>query len=254
MKTTPPHPTSEERMPEPDIEYTRDGLPVEPEDEEGAPPVAAPKFAEGLCVEKVVWIFLIGSLIGFCVETLWCYVTTGTIESRKGVLYGPFTPIYGFGGVLMTLALYRVRQRNGLFIFLASAAIGMAFEFLCSWLQEMVLGTISWDYSGTHLNLAGRVNAQYGIFWGVLGLLFIRHAYPFLSRYIERLPVRLGRWLTWVLVVFMLVNMLLSSVAVRRWTDRQLGLAPANVVEQTMDRWYPDDRMQAIYPNMKLVE
>ena len=158
-----------ELQPQEAVLKIRDEFLVEPEDEKVQPaPPQKKKFAEGLCFDKLVWIFVIGCIIGFIVETLWCYARGGKIESRKGLIYGPFTPIYGFGGVLLTLALYKVRKKNGFFVFVFSAIIGAAFEFVCSWIQEIAFGTISWDYSGSKLNLAGRINLQYAIFWGFL--------------------------------------------------------------------------------------
>ena len=211
-------------------------------------------FAHGLNFYKLVWIFIIGCIIGFVVETIWCYVQYGHFESRKGLIYGPFSPVYGFGGVLLTLSLYRLRERNGLLAFAASAVIGAAFEYLCSWFQEIVFGTISWEYGDTPLNLGGRTNFQYAVFWGLLGMIFIKHTYPFLSRWIERIPNRVGKILTWVLVVFLVLDMLISSLAVRRWTNRILGEPPANAASALLDRLYPDDMMEWIYPNMAVVE
>ena len=211
-------------------------------------------FAHGLNGYKLVWIFIIGCLIGFVVETIWCYVQYGHFESRKGLIYGPFSPVYGFGGIVLTLALYKLRGRNGFVVFLISGVIGAAFEFVCSWFQEMVFGTISWEYSDTPLTLGGRTNFQYAVFWGLLGMIFIKHTYPFLSRWIERIPNRLGKILTWVFIVFMIFNMLISGLAVRRWTNRSLGQPPANAVSALLDRLYPDEFMRIIYPNMSVVD
>ena len=95
-----------ELRPQEDVLAVGGELLAEPEDEQALPaPPKKKKFAEGLCFDKLVWIFVIGCIIGFIVETLWCYVRWGKIESRKGLIYGPFTPIYGFGGVLLTLWL-----------------------------------------------------------------------------------------------------------------------------------------------------
>ena len=52
----------------------------------------------------VFWYFIIFSIIGLIVEMLFCYVTTGQIESRKGLIWGPFCPIYGVGGAVLILA------------------------------------------------------------------------------------------------------------------------------------------------------
>lgn len=49
-------------------------------------------FAHGLNFYKLVWIFIIGCVIGFGVEMVWCYVQHGYFESRKGLIYGPFSP------------------------------------------------------------------------------------------------------------------------------------------------------------------
>ena len=211
-------------------------------------------FAYGLNFYKLAWVFIIGCFIGYCVEMLWSYAHDGYFESRQGVLYGPFSPVYGFGGVLLTVSLYRLRNTNGLLVFMASAVIGAAFEYACSLFQEVAFGTVSWEYSDTPLNLGGRTNLQYAVFWGILGMIFIKSTYPFLSKYIEKLPNRLGKWLTWIFVVFMVLNMAISSIAVRRWTDRRTGEAANNAFEQLVDTLYPDDFMEKVYPNMTVVE
>lgn len=231
------------------IEIDRTELP----DHQSPIPMAKP-FAAGLCFYKLVWIFIIGCLIGYCVEMIWCYINQGFFESRKGLLYGPFTPVYGFGGILLTLALYPLRKKNGLVVFVISAVAGALFEYVCSWFQEIAFGTVSWDYSGSHLNLNGRTNLQYAVFWGLLGMIFIKHTYPFLCKYIERIPRRVGVVLTWIFLAFMVFNIVISGLAVRRWTDRRLGQPPSNAVDVFLDDAYPDEYMLKVYPHMKVVE
>lgn len=88
-----------ELQPQEAVLKIRDEFLVEPEDEKVQPaPPQKKKFAEGLCFDKLVWNFCHGAY-RLHVETLWCYARWGKIESRKGLIYGPFTPIYGFGGV-----------------------------------------------------------------------------------------------------------------------------------------------------------
>ena len=54
---------------------------------------------------KLFWVFIFGCVVGVAVETLWCILTLRRIESRAGVIYGPFNPVYGFGAVLFTTIL-----------------------------------------------------------------------------------------------------------------------------------------------------
>ena len=111
-----------------------------------------------------------------------------------------------------------------------------------------------WEYSDTPLNLGGRTNIQYAVFWGLLGMIFIKNTYPFLSNLIEKLPNRIGKWITWIFIDFMIFNILISAVAVRRWTNRRMGVPPANAVSEMLDHLYPDEFMRKIYPNMQIAD
>ncbi len=210
-------------------------------------------FAHGLNFYKLVWIYLIGCVIGFVVETLFCYVRNGYFECRQGLIYGPFIPVYGCGAVLLTLALYRYRNRSSIVIFIASAVIGAAFEYFCSWVQEMVFGTVSWEYSDSALNLHGRTNVYFAICWGFLGLVFINHTLPFLTELIEKIPNRIGLWLTWILIIFMILDIAISAIAVKRQDLRRQGVPAGNAFIAFIDEKYNDDYLKRIYPNMQPV-
>lgn len=96
-------------------------------------------FAHGLNFYKLALVFSMGSVIGYIIEMLWCYVNLGYFESRQGLIYGPFTPVYGLGAVLFTLSLYKIRKSNSFAVFAVCAVIGGVFEYLCSWVQQHIL-------------------------------------------------------------------------------------------------------------------
>lgn len=220
------------------------GVPAQPEEALGEAP-----FAAGLNFYKLFWIFFIGCFVGVVVETLWCLATRHRLESRAGVIYGPFNPVYGFGAVLLTLCLHKLRGKRDLWIFLGSMVLGGAFEYVCSLVQELAFGTVSWEYSHTRFNIGGRTNLLYSFFWGVLGLLWVKDLYPFLSRLIEKIPKKPGKILTWALCVFMVFNMGISALASARQADRRKGIPADSVVTRFLDEHYPDEFMQKIYPN-----
>lgn len=211
-------------------------------------------FAGGFSFYKLFWVFFLGCIIGVILETAFCFVTKGYIESRAGLVYGPFNPVYGFGAVLMTLGLFKLYRYRDLWIFLGSMVIGGGFEFLCSLFQELVFGTVSWEYSNTAYNLAGRTNLLFSFMWGILGLLWVKEMYPRLSRWIEKIPNKVGVPLTWVLVVFMVFNMLVSGLAVNRQKERRQEIPPSDIVDVLMDEYFPDERLKEIYPNMIVVD
>lgn len=122
------------------------------------------KFANGLCFNKIVWIFLICCVCGFIVETIWCLIRHGYIESRKSLVYGPLSVAYGIGGVILTLALYKLKNSSNIKIFITAFVVGTATEYICSLGQEIVFGSVAWDYSNVPLNINGRVCLLYSLF------------------------------------------------------------------------------------------
>lgn len=207
-------------------------------------------FADGANIYKVMWVFIFGCVIGVVWETLFVFVGSGSYERRSGMLYGPFNQVYGIGAVLFTVILYRYRKKSGLFIFLFSMMLGLIFEYVCSWVQEVMFGSTSWNYSSMPFNLNGRINLLYGVGWGVMGLLFLTHFWPWMSEMIERIPNKIGKPLTIVFIVFLALDLALSGLAVFRESARIKGEPATNAVERWLDETYPNSVMAEKYPSM----
>lgn len=212
------------------------------------------RFAAGCGFYKLFWLFLIGSVLGDLVEMVFCRITMGWWMSRSSLVYGHFSIVWGFACALLTAFLYRHREKNDRWIFLYGTIVGGAYEYLCSLLSELVFGTIFWDYSAHPFNLNGRINLLYCFFWGIAAVVWLKMVYPFLSRLIERIPLRIGPALTWVLVVLMTVNMGISAAALGRYSARVQGQKAENKIEQLLDKRFDDGRMERIYPKTKIVQ
>lgn len=202
---------------------------------------------------KLLWVFINASILGYVVETLFCLATRGVIESRQGLIYGPFSQVYGFGAVLLVLLLTPLTKKNDRWLFMGSALVGGGFEFLCSYIQEKIFGSVSWEYSQQAFSIGGRTSITYMFFWGILGLVFMKGIYPMLSQLIDKIPKRQGLFFSWVFIITLSVNMFLSGTAVYRWSRRAEQVPPANAYEAFLDRQYPDERLEAIYPNMTIL-
>ena len=214
-------------------------------------------FAEGCCFYKLFSLFFIGAFLGDITETIFCRVTAGVWMSRSSVIYGPFSIVWGLGCAFLTLLLYRYRNRATV-LFSGRYLLGGAYEYICSVFTEMVFGTIFWDYSGFAFNLGGRINLLYCFFWGIAAVVWLKLIYPKLSGCIEKIPKRTGTIVCNILIVFMIVNMLISALALARYTERNgasysVETTELNGLEQFLDTHYPDARMERIYPNAKMV-
>ena len=211
----------------------------------------ADSFASGVNFYKIALVCIVGSFAGVVVEMLWCLFRNGYIESRSGLVYGPFNPVYGIGAVVMTLALYRYRNRSSSISFLGGALVGSVIEYLLSWGQEALFGSTSWDYSSMPFNLDGRICLLYSLFWGILGVFWIKSIYPRTAQVILKIPNRFGKILTWVLTILLVLDCAVSLMAVGRWSERVLGDPPASAVDVFFDQHFPDERMERIYANME---
>lgn len=207
-------------------------------------------FAKGLCWDKLVWVFLISALLGDIIETFYCGLVDGQWMNRSSVLYGPFSFVWGLGAVVLTVSLQGLAEKNDRHVFAAGFVIGGAYEYMCSVFTELVFGTVFWDYSDMPLNIGGRTNVLFCFFWGVLAVVWIKVIYPPMSRGIERLPPLAGKIATWLVVLVMVCNALLTSAAMLRYSTRAAQPEPANAFEEFLDWQYGDERMETRWPNM----
>lgn len=139
---------------------------------------------------NLFWIFTVGCILGLVIETIYhvIVVDPGHFENRAGLLFGPFSPIYGFGAMLMTIVLNRFHRSNVIIVFFISAIIGGAFEYLASWFMQFAFGIIAWDYSGSFLSIDGRTNFRFMCMWGFLGVMWIKAFLPWMLKLINLIP------------------------------------------------------------------
>jgi len=174
---------------------------------------------------NIFWIFVVACIAGLIIETIWHMTVDefGVYQDRAGLLYGPFSPIYGVGAVLFAIILNRFHDKNPIIIFLASAVIGGAFEYFVSWFMEVAFGIVAWDYTGTFLNINGRTNFMFMCIWGVLGLLWVRFATPWLLNLINKIPWNWRYVVTGVCTVLMVIDCVLTLAALDCWYKRSAG-------------------------------
>lgn len=207
-------------------------------------------FAQGTNFYKLALVFVIGSFIGVVIELLWCLITNGYLESRSGLVYGPFNMLYGVGAVVLTVTLYNLRNHSRWLSFFGGLIIGSAIEYVCSFGQELLLGSRSWDYSDMPFNVNGRICLLYSVFWGFLGVLWIKNLYPRLSDMILKIPNKIGVLVTWVLIAFFIFDGAVTYTSLARWSQRINGVPASNSFWEFVDERFDDERMRKIFANM----
>ena len=201
---------------------------------------------------NLFWIFVVCCVLGLLIETVYHAIVFGGYQDRAGVLYGPFSPIYGFGAVLMTVALNRFHNKPIAIIFLVSAIIGGAFEYLTSWFMQFAFGIVAWDYTGTFLSIDGRTNFVFMCMWGVLGCLWVKLLLPRMLKLVNMIPWNWRYSVTTVCAALMIANGAMTLFALDSWDQREAGHEPTNAIERFCAEHYDNDFMEHRFQSMSI--
>ena len=213
---------------------------------------------------NLFWVFVVCSVLGLIIEVVYHMVVVdpGVYQDRAGLLYGPFSPIYGVGAVLMTVALNRFWRANPVVIFLVSAVIGGLFEAAVSWFMQVGFGAVAWDYSGSTIFglfpdpvaelFGGRTSTLFMCMWGALGFVWIKLCLPWLLKLINLIPWQARYSLTTLCAALMLVNAVMTLQSLECWYQRESGLAPSSPVEEFYAEHYDDAYMANRFQSMTI--
>lgn len=213
---------------------------------------------------NLFWIFVVASVLGLVVETVYHFavVVPGEIQDRAGLLFGPFSPIYGVGAVLMTMALNRFHKAPLIVVFVVSAVIGGMFEFLVGWFFQFAFGIMAWDYTGATLFglcpdpvailFQGRTCTVFMCMWGVLGMAWIKLLLPWMLKLVNLIPWNWRYTLTAICAALMLVDCTMTLLSFDCWYERLSGAQPTSAMEQFMARHFDNDYMQNRFQSMTI--
>ncbi len=198
------------------------------------------------------WIFVICSVVGLAVETVVSYFADGMWENRAGLVWGPFSPIYGVGGVLMTVLLGHFAQAPALVLFAASALIGGAFEWVAGWFFESAFGIVAWSYIDQPFNIGGHTCLGIALVWGVAGLAWTKVALRPIVHALDQVPARLRTLPTAITCSLLAVDVALTLGAFECWFQRQAGDPVDTPVEQAFEASFGDAFMEGRFQTMSL--
>lgn len=212
---------------------------------------------------NLFWIFFVCSVLGLILEEVWHMVVVdpGVYQDRAGMLFGPFSPIYGFGAVLMAMALNRFYKKNPLIIFLVSALIGGAFEVFVGWFMQTSFGVVSWSYS--HIRLfgmpdpiavltGGRTCTPFACMWGLGGLIWIKVLLPRLLKLINMIPWKRRYSATVILTAVMLIDGVMTLQSLDYWYQRVNGTVRNIPVAQFYDKHFDNEYMENRFQSMTM--
>ncbi len=164
--------------------------------------------------EKLAIYFFIYAFLGWVGEELFCLISTHEFVKR-GFLFGPICPIYGYGALILILCLDNYKDKP-IKLFLISAIIFSLFEYITDFFLQALFATRWWDYTGYFLNINGRITLSFTFLWGFASLIIVKFIHPFIKKIVGRLlgkiPYKFQHITINILLFLMIVDTLISSV------------------------------------------
>lgn len=226
-----------------------------------------------LSIYRILAYFIIYSVVGYIIETIFGIVTKGRWESRQSFLYGPFCAIYGLGAAIMIIFLHKYSKKyNALFI--GGFIVGSIVEYLVSLIGELILGVKWWDYSDMPLNLNGRICVFFSLFWGFLALYLIASFNPKIDKFIDWVKSKFSltglKTLTISVTIILFIDCIITAIAmsfflIRMVAQNDLNVSNKEIVMQKYDdiynneklsnfiyKYWGDRKMIRTFPNIKV--
>ena len=159
---------------------------------------------------QLILYFFVFSFSGWLLETAYCVSQFGYFMKR-GFLYGPICPIYGFGALILIVFLSKYKKQS-LRLFLSAAIICSAFEYIVGFALDALFAAKWWDYSSDFLNLNGRISILFSFAWGIIAIIFVNHLYPFIEKHLTSRLTKLSIH-TKKIIITMLISGFVTDIA-----------------------------------------
>ena len=163
--------------------------------------------ADRLCY--LFLIFLAGCLVGWIYEEIFYWITEGLLRNR-GILYGPWLPIYGIGA----LGIYALKPLKGrpALLFLCCVVLSGVVEYIIGYVGIQAFGLRLWDYRGLFLNLQGIICLRSVLSFGILGLVFHYLLEPLGEKLYRSIPGRTVQSVSMFLLTLFIADCVLSAL------------------------------------------
>lgn len=194
-------------------------------------------------------VFIIGSFLGWIIETIWCLIKNKHYESRKGLIYSPLTPVYGVGAMVVEIIVNILNIRKNIFKFLVGVIASTIIEYLFSFLQEKIFSSKSWDYRQKFCNINGRVNLTYSLFFGLISLIWCKYINP-----VVQILAVIDTKISLLLMLFVSYDVIISGIASYRMKERHEKKVRKGNFWKYIDNKYNDKRMLKVFANMQFID
>lgn len=212
-------------------------------------------------IHHLFWYFFVFSILGLIIETIYCYVTTGILESRKGFIWGPFCPVYGVCGAILIYILDKCNCKSYIQLFVTGFIFGSIAEYILSYGLEAIYGIRFWNYQYLQFNLNGRISIVFSLYWGILSIALIKIAKPLIDKIVDKMQIHVRNIIELGIFIFLVLDCVVTIWAIQTYQNRviynnEFNANSDNLIlvirENIENNYFTNERMLKTFPNLRI--
>lgn len=161
----------------------------------------------------LILVMVISGVFGFIYETIFYKIELGYFVKR-GTTYGPWIPIYGFGGLLIYISTNRCKE-NTFYVFIISTIVCGLLEFITGYILFNISNIRLWDYNTEMLNfgnIGGFICLRSVLFFGLSGIILMKLVLPIIYKFKKKLSKETFKLVSIVPSILFLIDFIISDI------------------------------------------
>ena len=172
-------------------------------------------------IKKYYLIFMMYAIIGWIYEVFLEVVVYRWGFTNRGVMFGPYCPVYGFGALLFIFTVYKLLKNKTLkqklllipVVFLLCMAEATLLELITSYICELTSGSWPWQtYKDYKINFQGRIALSPSIRFGIGGVVFLYLLQPLFEKILNKLPKKVLNIIFYVIVILFIIDAIFTWI------------------------------------------
>ena len=171
-------------------------------------------------IQEYYLYFMMYSIIGWCYEVFLEVVVYKWGFTNRGVLFGPYCPVYGFGALSFIFIVYKLIKDKPLkrkiimipVVFLLCMIIATSIELITSYICEAFMGSWPWQtYADYKINFQARIALSPSIRFGIGGVVFLYLLQPIFSKIINKLGDK-KKYIFYIVSILFIIDIIFKVI------------------------------------------
>lgn len=161
----------------------------------------------------VINCFFIYSVIGFLFEATYNLITSNHFSS--GIMYGPWTPIYGIGAIL-TIQIHKFifeksnqnKFVKNLIFFITIIIVLTILEWLGGILLESIFHETLWNYKNYKFHIGKYIALEISLSWALLAFILVYLIKPI----VDKIKLKIPKIITVILIILYVIDSVITLI------------------------------------------